>query len=160
MKLTKEAREAITSLIVLLIAIGLFVYSFFIPIKNEKYIQSARVFPNIVTGILVILSVLYVISSFRKVNGGLTWEALKGSLSAFAHSKEVRNIVLAMLLVLIYILFGVKKGRFYISSAIFITAIMLLYVRRVKPWISVLAALCFVGLSYLIFFKIFMVQLV
>ena len=160
MKLTKAAREAITSLVVLLIAIGLFIYTFFIPIKNEKYIQSARVFPNIVAGVLLILSILYVIASFRKIDTRISLDAFKGSFSAFIHSKDVHNIVLAIFLVLIYVLFGVKKGRFYISSAIFIAAIMLLYVRRLKPWISVLTALGFVGLAYLIFFKVFMVQLV
>lgn len=159
MKMTKEDREVITSLVVLGISIFLFVMTLQIPIKNETFLQSAKVFPLIISSVMLLLSVIYVINSLRK-GGRIQFDKIKNSAVAFVKSPEVRRVALAVFFVAIYIFFGVAKGRFYICSAIFMLFILLVYVRRIKPWISIVAALAFTAACYLLFFKVFMVQLV
>lgn len=158
MKMSKENREVITSAAVLLISVLLWIASARIVIKNETYTQSARIFPQIVSSVLVLLSVLYLASSLKK-STDLTWSRIKNSASAFVKSKETRRIFLAILLVGIYIFLGVQRKRFYISSLIFMLVILLVYVRRSKPWISILGSVAFIGACWLIFYQLFAVQL-
>lgn len=158
MKMSKENREVITSTMVLLLSIALCIASGRITIKNETYTQSARIFPQIISGVMVLLSTLYVISSWRR-SRDLTWERVKNSAAAFVRSKETRRILLAILLVGVYIFLGVQKGRFYISSLIFMLVILLIYVRKIKPWIAILASALFIAGCWLLFFKLFSVQL-
>lgn len=158
MKMSKENREVLVSAVVLLISIALCISSSRIVIKNETYTQSARIFPQIVSSVLVLLSALYMASSLKK-STDLTWTRIKGSAKEFIHSKETRRILLAIVLVGIYIFLGVQRKRFYISSLIFMLVILLVYVRRSKPWVSILGSVAFIGLCWLIFYQLFAVQL-
>ena len=158
MKMSKENREVIISVAVLLLSVGLCISSSRIVIKNETYVQSARIFPQIVSSVMVLLSTFYVISACRK-SGKFTWGACKASLIEFVRSKETRRICLAILLVGVYIFLGVQKKRFYLSSLVFMLVLLLVYVRKSKPWISVLGAVAFIGCCWLIFYRLFAVQL-
>jgi|GEM_PF-6762692 len=160
MNFSKEDRESVTSLVVLVISIVFFIATMQIPIKNnENFMQSAKIFPLIISCIMLALSLIYVISSFRK-SGKLGLEKIKNGTISFLKSSEVRRTALSVLLVGIFIFLGVAKGRFYISCAIFMAFILLMYVRRVKPWISILAVIVFITALYFIFHKLFMVQLI
>jgi len=159
MKLSKENRETVISIGTLLLSIWLFIYGSNIPIRNETFLESARIFPMIVTGIMVLLSLAYVIISVKK-SGLVPFEQIKGSVKEFFNSSETRRIFLVILFICIYIFIGVHDGRFYICSVLFVSAMMLLYVKRLKPWVSIIAAIAFVGCLYLLFNKVFMVPII
>ena len=159
MKFEKENREAITSIVVFVISVALCIYSCMIQIKNEGYLQSARIFPQIISSLMVLLSTLYMVSSLRKSNG-LTFNRFCACTKNFFAAGSTRRIASAIALVGIYIFLGVQKGRFYICSLIFMIVSLFIYTKRVKPLTIVFSSAAFVGFCWLLFYKIFAIQLV
>ena len=159
MNFGKENREAVTSIVVFIISVGLCAYSCTIPIRNETYVQSARNFPQIISSVMALLSTLYVIAAFRR-RQDLTWGRFRQCVKTFLKAESTRRIMAAIVLIGIYIFLGVQKGRFYISSLLFMIVALSLYARRVKPVVAVLAAAAFIGCCWLLFYRIFGIQLI
>ena len=72
-------------------------------------------------------------------------------MKAWFQDSKIKNELIGILIVAIYIFLGIPFLGFYISSAILIAFIALFYVRRIKPVVSILIALALTAALYLVF---------
>lgn len=148
MRLSKEDRETLVSFGFLVVSVLLFLSVFLIPSRG-KALQSARLLPFIVTGIMILISTIYFITSISRARPSLG--KLKGSFVATVTSPEWKRILFAIALVAVYVFVAVPYIGYYISSLALILFVFLFYVRRIKPWVSIAVSFLLTGLLYLIF---------
>lgn len=136
------------------LALGLFMIylSFFTLDIKTAFIRSAAIFPGIISIVFTILSAIYVINSFKQ-GGKLTLSTL--SVREYLKNETNRGVLKAILLVAAFVFIGVPYISFYISGAILMIFVLLVYVKRVKPIYSIGASLATVAAIYLIFNKVF-----
>jgi hypothetical protein len=133
----------------LLLSIFFFCSCFLI---NNKGIvmQSARLMPMMITSVMLLLSLVSLIKNIRA--GGFPgpakiWHSIKAGLQ----SESLQSTLLAILIVAIYIFFGLAYLGFYLSSMLLIGFISLFYVRRIKPYQGILIAVLLTALLYVVF---------
>jgi hypothetical protein len=156
MRLTPEEKKTITGFCCLIVALFLFFSVFLIPTKG-RFIQSARVMPTIVSGVMVLLSFLLFIRSLcqARPTPSLILSAMRKSLS----SPGGQNTVLSIALTAFYVFVGVPHIGFYVSSAALIMFIGIYYVRRIHPAASIAASLGITFILYLTFTVLFQMPL-
>ena len=158
MQLTKEERETVSSFFCVLLALTFLRLCFLIPSRGNV-LQSARLMPLIITILLLFLSVIYFIRSLIKARPSP--QKLAASLkNAITASKELKGIFLSISLVAIYIFAGIPLLGYYISSALLISFIGILFLRKRLHWgICLAVGLALTGLLYLIFSVAFRIPL-
>lgn len=147
--MTKEQKESLISLVLLVISVALFCSVFLINNKGTV-MQSARLLPFMTTGLMILLSGAGLIRNLRR-GGFPSFSVWTGAVKAWFQDAKIRNELIGIVIVAIYIFLGIPFLGFYISSAILIAFIALFYVRRIKPVFSILIALALTAVLYLVF---------
>ncbi len=150
MRLTKEDKDVLIYSVLMIITIVLFVLTLQIKERGASLMESPRLLPYITEGFMFLLSAGGIIQSLRK-NGRPTPAKIKGSFQATVADKEVRQTVLAIAIVAVYILLGIPYLGFYLSSGLLVFGITVGYVRHIKPYWAIPIALAVTGVLYLIF---------
>jgi len=155
MRLSKEERETLVSVIVLLISLFFFFSVFLIPYR--QILQSPRLMPHIITTVMVILSFLNFIRSVRK--GIPTPAKMLGSFKVVLASSEWRNTFFAIFLIALFIFAGIPLLGFYVSSFIFMSITIIFYLRRLHFVFAILISLALTAVLYGIFQMAFMLNI-
>jgi putative tricarboxylic transport membrane protein len=132
--------------------------SFTMPMRGE-FIESPGIFPGLM-GILLILFAVIVIGRAWKKGGRIHATRIFGSAVSIAKSKEHRPVIVGIILPAIYVFVGVPLIGFYISSALFMTIMFYVFVKKWRKWFLFLpVALGITGVLYLTFNTLFQLQI-
>lgn len=158
MTLNRHDKDLLIAIILLLFGLSFIYLSLQIDVKKYDFIESAASFPFLLSSIFTILSMAYLISSLKK--GGKvtflkTWQSLIYSL----RDENNKKVLTAILIISLFIFIGVPYIGFYISGILLMISILIVYVPRVKPLLSIILSACYVGLIYLIFALLFKLQI-
>ena len=132
--------------------------SFTLPMRGE-FIESPGIFPGLMALLLVLFGVILAVRASKK--GGRIRGAQWGrSVIPFMTAPDHRTVLLGILLPAIYIFAGIPLIGFYPSSALFMTVMFYLFVKKWRRWFLFLpVAVGLTFLLYLIFNKLFMLQI-
>jgi hypothetical protein len=151
--LSAKDKDVVISASLILLSLYMVYLSATIDIRGS-FVQSAAIFPLMVSVCMTQLCIVYFIDSLRK-GGRPTPDKIRSSfLSLFKESCN-RRVLLAILFVGIFIFFGVTYTSFYVSGAVFMAFIILLCVRKLHFIVSIATTVVFVGLMYLVFNRLF-----
>lgn len=157
MKLEKEEKELLIGLSALAVSAFLLAQSWVIPLSRYKFIDSARVFPVIISVIMCLISLAYIIRSYRRC-GWVPLPKIVGAAKTFVKDPLVRGTACAIAMIGVYYWAAAAKGRFYIVSAIFVIFVSCAYVKGNPLW-RIVGSLLFIIGSYFLFYRGFHVQL-
>ena len=149
MQMTKQEKESMISVAFLLISLFFF-WSCFLINNKGSIMQSARLVPLIVTGVMLLLSVISLIKNIC-IGGFPSPAKVAGAVKASVANKQTQGTLLAILIVAIYIFLGIPYLGFYISSFLLIGFITLYFVRRIKPIWGIVIAVALTAAIYVIF---------
>ncbi len=144
-----QVKELITGIVCLAVSCLILASCFLINGKGT-WMQSARLMPVIVSGVMILISTCMIIRAAKK-GGAKELGSYCASFGNGIKSEEFKRNISAILIVAVYIFLGIPFLGFYISSFILISAIMLIFVRRVKPVFGVLTAVLLTVVLYLVF---------
>lgn len=148
MKLREEERETVVSFGMLAVSLILFFSVFAIRNRGDVF-GSPRLVPFIVTGMMILLSLISLIKNARKAIP--TPKSLWSSLKEVTTDSAWRKIFITIAVVAIYILLGIKFIGYYISSFVVILLCTLLLVKNMKWWKALIVSICLTALLYLLF---------
>lgn len=132
--------------------------SFTMPMRGE-FIESPGIFPGLMGLLLVLFGVILAGRSFKK-GGRLRWGQFFRSIIPFITSTENRSVLLGILFPAVYIFAGIPWIGFYGSSALFMTVMFYLFVKKWRRrFLFLPVAVGLTVLLYLIFNKLFMLQI-
>lgn len=132
--------------------------SFTMPMRGE-FIESPGIFPGLMGILLLLFGAILAGRSFKK-GGRLHWGKFFRSILPFITSTEHRSVLLGILFPAVYIFVGIPLIGFYGSSALFMTVMFYLFVKKWRRWFLFLpVAGGLTVLLYLIFNKLFMLQI-
>jgi len=143
-----------------LLIFGLYICwaSFTMPMRGE-FIESPGIFPGLMGILLVLFAAILILKALSK-GGRLHLTRIFGSTVSIAMSREHRPVILGVILPAIYVFVGIPLIGFYISSALFMTIMFYLFVKKWRRWLLFLPiALGITGILYLTFNKLFQLQI-
>ncbi len=122
-------------------------------------VESPGIFPGLM-GILLILFALILILRAAKKGGRIRPGRMFGSIISIAKSQEHRPVIMGIILPAVYIFVGIPLIGFYISSALFMTIMFYLFVKKWRKWLLFLPiSLGITGILYLTFNTLFQLQI-
>jgi putative tricarboxylic transport membrane protein len=132
--------------------------SFTMPMRGE-FIESPGLFPGLMGILLILFAVILIARSWKK-GGRIHASRIFGSAVSIARSQEHRPVIVGIILPAIYVFVGIPLIGFYISSALFMTIMFYLFVKKWKKWLLFLPiALGITGILYLTFNTLFQLQI-
>ena len=132
--------------------------SFTMPMRGE-FIESPGLFPGLMGILLILFAAILSGRSWRK-GGRIHATRMYGSAVSIAKSKEHRPVIVGIILPAIYVFVGIPLIGFYISSALFMTIMFYLFVKKWRKWFLFLPiALGITGILYLTFNTLFQLQI-
>lgn len=139
-------RELILGLIVSII--GLFMYT-----EASKLNDQASIFPKVILGIIILLSVLLLIQGIRKSIKNKYIQSSNKNM----HLNDFKVPFFIFMLILIYVVLLDKMG-FYISTAIFIPGIMIFYKNKnmIKIITTTVGTILFIHFLFVVQLKLFL----
>lgn len=120
--------------------------------------ESPRLLPLLVVVLMFVLSISGLIHSLRKKGAptpGKIWESVKQA----AENRQNRGVVWSICIVSLYIFVGIPLLGYYVSSFLVTLFICLVYVKRVKPIVSLLYSVLLTAGLYAIFAVAFQLSL-
>ena len=144
----------------LTLAFGLYICwaSFTMPMRGE-FIESPGIFPGLMGILLILFAVILLVRSWKK-GGRIHAARIFGSAVSIAKSKEHRPVIVGTILPAIYVFVSIPLIGFYISSALFMTIMFYLFVKKWRKWFLFLpVALGITGILYLTFNTLFQLQI-
>ena len=122
-------------------------------------IESPGIFPGLMGILLVMFAVILTTRSWKK-GGRIHAARIIGSAVSIARSQEHRPVIVGIILPAIYVFVGIPLIGFYISSALFMTIMFYLFVKKWRKWLLFLpVALGITGILYLTFNTLFQLQI-
>ena len=155
--MSKHDRDFLIACFVVALAIFIFSVSMRMPMRGDL-IESPAVFPGLMSVILFIFGLAYAIRSLSR-GGRIKLDELFRSFVPLFTSKENRPIILGILFPAIYAFVAIPLIGFYISSALFMTIMFYAYVKRWRRWFFLSVSIGITVCLYLIFNKLFMLQI-
>ncbi|KJS88342.1 MAG: hypothetical protein JM58_00780 [Peptococcaceae bacterium BICA1-8] len=155
--MTKDDKEFILSSILVVFGLYITYLSLNIDVKSD-FVESAAIFPLIISVSFTLFSSIYFIKSLKS-GGKPNIQEIKKSLISMYKEPYYRQVSFAIALVAVYIFIGVTYLSFYISSFIFMSVILILFVKRVKVIVSLLSSLLVTAVIYLIFSELFRIPI-
>ncbi len=155
--MSKHDKDFLIACFVVAMAIFIFSASMMMPMRGDL-IESPAVFPGLMSVILFILGVAYAVRSLSR-GGRIKLDELFRSFVPLFTSKESRPIILGILFPAIYAFVAIPLIGFYISSALFMTIMFYAYVKRWRRWFFLPVSIGITVCLYLIFNKLFMLQI-
>lgn len=144
----------------LILVFGLYICwtSFTLPMRGE-FIESPGIFPGLMGMLLILFGAILTGRSLKK-GGRLHLTRIFGSTISIVKSREHRPVILGIILPAIYVFVGIPHFGFYLASALFMTVMFYLFVKRWRKWWLFLPiALGITGILYLTFTKLFQLQI-
>jgi hypothetical protein len=155
--MSQHDRDFSIACFVIILALFIFWVSVTLPMRGD-FIESPGIFPGLMSVILFILGVSYAIRSLSR-GGRIKPGKLFGSVVPLFTSKENRPIILGILFPAVYVFVAIPLIGFYISSVLFMTIMFYAYVKRWRRWFFLPVSIGITLGLYLIFNKLFMVQI-
>jgi hypothetical protein len=153
----QHSRDLLISCFVILLS--LFVMGSSLTMERRgDFIESPGIFPGLISVFLLVLGVVYAIRSLRRGGRLQLGPFLRSVVPLFA-SKQNRPVLLGILFPGLYVFVGIPFFGFYISSAIFMTVMFYAYVTKWRRWFFLPVSLGVTVCLYLIFNKLFMLQI-
>lgn len=143
-----------------ILVIGLFICwaSFTMPSRGD-FVESPGIFPGLMAVLLVLFGAVLAWRSLKK-GGRLHLVRLISSVIPFMTAPEHRAVMKGILFPAIYVFAGIPVLGFYPSSALFLTIMFYCFVTKWRRrFLFLPIAIGLTGLLYLIFNKLFMLQI-
>jgi putative tricarboxylic transport membrane protein len=122
-------------------------------------VESPGIFPGLMGILLILFALILIVKAVRK-GGRIRPGRMFGSIISIAKSQEHRSVIMGIILPAVYIFVGIPLIGFYISSALFMTIMFYLFVKRWRKWLLFLPiALGITGILYLTFNTLFQLQI-
>jgi hypothetical protein len=122
-------------------------------------VESPGIFPGLMGILLILFAVILTVRSWRK-GGRIHPARIYGSTISIARSQEHRPVIIGVILPAIYVFVGIPLIGFYLSSALFMTIMFYVFVKKWRRWFLFLpAALGITGILYLTFNTLFQLQI-
>ncbi|MEI7671598.1 MAG: tripartite tricarboxylate transporter TctB family protein [Deltaproteobacteria bacterium] len=132
--------------------------SFTMPSRGG-FVESPGIFPGLMGVLLILFAVILTARSWKK-GGRLHPTRIFGSAVAVVKSQEHRPLFIGIILPAIFVFVGIPLIGFYISSALFMTVMFYLFVKKWRKWFLFLpVALGITGILYLTFNTLFQLQI-
>ncbi len=132
--------------------------SFTMPSRGG-FVESPGIFPGLM-GVLLILFATILIGRSWKKGGRIRPARMFGSITTIVKSKDHRPVIMGIILPAVYIFVGIPLIGFYLSSALFMTVMFALFVKKWRKWLLFLPiALAITGILYLTFNTLFQLQI-
>jgi len=143
-----------------ILVFGLYIcwVSFTMPSRGG-FVESPGIFPGMMGVLLILFAVILTARSWKK-GGRLHPTRIFGSALAIVQSQEHRPVLIGIILPAIFVFVGIPLIGFYISSALFMTVMFYLFVKKWRKWFLFLpVALGITGILYLTFNTLFQLQI-
>jgi hypothetical protein len=123
------------------------------------FVESPGIFPGLMGILLILFAVILIVRSWMK-GGRIHPARIFGSTITIVKSKEHRPVIIGIILPAIYVFVSIPLIGFYISSALFMTVMFYLFVKKWRKWLLFLPiALGITGILYLTFNTLFQLQI-
>jgi hypothetical protein len=122
-------------------------------------IESPGIFPGMMGILLILFALILIVRSWMK-GGRIQAARIFGAIISIVKSQEHRPVIVGIILPAIYVFVGIPLIGFYLSSALFMTVMFYLFVKKWRKWLLFLpVALGITGILYLTFTKLFQLQI-
>lgn len=122
-------------------------------------IESPGIFPGLMAILLILFAVILTARSWKK-GGRIHPTRIFGSTITIVKSQEHRPVIMGIILPAIYVFVCIPLIGFYLSSALFMTVMFYLFVKKWRKWFLFLPiALGITGILYLTFTRLFQLQI-
>lgn len=155
--MSEQDRDQMISLLLIVLGIFVTIGAFNMP-NQGGFSESPGLLPSIM-GICLLFTAGLLFLRSRKNGGRLQLSKIGQMFQRLYTDADNRKMLIAIIFVGLYIFIGVTYVGYYISSAIFMVAMFLKYVKRFKLWISFLLASGLSVLLFLTFNKLFMLSI-
>jgi hypothetical protein len=155
--MSPQDRDLLISFLVVILAIFVFGTSMMMPMRGD-FIESPGIFPGFMSVVLSIFGVAYVIRSLSR-GGRIKPGQLFRSVGLLFTSEQNRSTLLGVFFPAIYVFFAIPLIGFYISSGLFMAIMFYAYVKRGQRWLFLFLSVGVTVCLYLIFNKLFMLQI-
>jgi hypothetical protein len=155
--MSQHDRDFLIACLVVLLAVCTFWLSMTMPMRGDL-IESPGIFPGLMSLILFIFGVAYTIRSWSR-GGRLKLAPLLPAVAPLLRSEQARPLVLGTLFPAIYVFLGIPLIGFYVSSALFMAIMFYAYVRGWRRWFFLPVSIGITVSLYLIFNKLFLLQI-
>jgi hypothetical protein len=155
--MSQHDRDFLIACFVVILAVFALWASMTMPMRGDL-IESPAVFPGLMSIVLLIFGVAYAIRSFGR-GGRIRLGHLSRSFIPLFASKETRPIILGILFPAVYAFVAIPLIGFYISSALFMTIMFYVYVKKWRRWFFLPVSIGITVCLYLIFNALFMLQI-
>ena len=155
--MSQHDRDFLIACFVVILAIFIFSVSMMMPMRGDL-IESPAVFPGLMSVILFIFGMAYAIRSLSRGGRIKLGHLFRSTIPLFT-SKRNRPIILGILFPAVYAFVAIPLIGFYISSALFMTVMFYAYVKRWRRWFFLPVSIGITLCLYLIFNKLFMLQI-
>ncbi len=155
--MSRHDRDFFTACFVLLLALFIFGTCLRLPMRGDL-IESPAIFPGLMSIVLFIFGAVYAIRSWGR-GGKIRLSPLFHSLPALFSAEKNRPLLLGILFPGIYVFLAIPFIGFYISSALFMTVMFYAYVKKWRRGVFLPVSLGVTVGLYLIFSRLFLVQI-
>ena len=132
--------------------------SFTMPSRGG-FVESPGIFPGLMGILLILFAVILIARSWKK-GGRIHPTRIFGSTISIARSQEHRPVIIGIILPAIYVFVAIPLIGFYLSSALFMTIMFYVFVKKWRKWFLFLPiALGITGILYLTFNTLFQLQI-
>jgi hypothetical protein len=150
-------RDLVAACGVVLLGLGVLWLSMALPMRGD-FIESPAIFPGLMSVIVLLLGGAYAARSLAR-GGRIRPVAIARAVVPLATSTENRSLLLGMLFPAIYVFVAIPLVGFYISSAAFMAVMFYAYVKRWRRWVFLPVSLAITACLYLIFDRLFQLQI-
>jgi hypothetical protein len=155
--MSQHDRDFLIACFVVILAIFIFSVSMMMPMRGDL-IESPAVFPGLMSVVLFIFGMAYAIRSLSRGGRIKLGHLFRSTIPLFT-SKRNRPIILGILFPAVYAFVAIPLIGFYVSSALFMTVMFYAYVKRWRRWFFLPVSIGITVCLYLIFNKLFMLQI-
>lgn len=153
----KHDKDLLIACFVMALAIFTFYASATMPTPRDL-IESPGLFPGLMAIVLFIFGLSYFIRSILR-GGRIRLVGIGASVMPFLKAQENRPILLGILFPGVYVFIAIPLIGFYVSSALFMLLLFYLYVKRWRRGFFLPVSLGITVALYLIFSKLFQLQI-
>lgn len=122
-------------------------------------VESPGIFPGLMGLLLIIFGAILIGKAWRR-GGRIRPARFFSAVIPIARSEEHRPVIMGIILPAIYVFVCIPLIGFYLSSALFMTVMFYLFVKKWRKWFLFLPiALGITGILYLTFNTLFQLQI-
>ena len=155
--MSPQDRDFLTACLVVILAIFVFGASLMMPMRGDL-IESPAIFPGLMSVVLFAFGIVYALRSLSRGGRIKPGQPFRSAILLFT-SEQNRPTLLGIFFPAIYVFVAIPLIGFYISSALFMTLMFYAYVKRWRRWLFLPVSVGVTVGLYLIFNKLFMLQI-